>query len=146
MAQITTPLLYIYNGSTFVALSGIKEYKITRNKLWKEAKRNMAGDMVATFIGIFPKIEVKFKPTNDDYIKTLVGILDTPYIKLKWWDDLTGDYKNGTFYTNDYTNELISKKGIAYEKVAGVKHYHTYYKEFEVHFIPVKKGGNDLNV
>lgn len=150
MAQITDGLIYKFtdkdNANTYTEITGIKEYKITRNKLWKEAKRNMAGELNAVFIGIFPKLEVKIRVKNDDDIKTLINILDSSYLKLKWWDSQTGGYKYGTFYTNDYPTELISKKGIAYSKTSGTTNYRTYYKEFDVHFTPIKRGGNDLSV
>jgi len=152
-----------YTGD--VEIKGIKEYKVTRNKLWKEAKRNMAGEMNAVFIGIFPKLEVKIKVTTATYLKTLIGLFDLPSIKLRWFDDLTGDYKRGTFYMNDYSNELISKIGIIKDHSTDTKTgqpipdsdppatktvitttpiLEQFYKEFKIHFIPVKKGGNDL--
>ena len=50
----------IYDGN-LVKINGtiiphIQQYKIGRAKLWKDADRNMAGDVRATLIGIFPKI------------------------------------------------------------------------------------------
>jgi hypothetical protein len=143
-----------YTGE--VEIQGIKEYKVTRNKLWKEAQRNMAGELNAVFIGIFPKLEVKICVTTATYLKTLIALFDTSYLKLRWFDPLTEDYKRGTFYMNDYSNELISKIGLitSHNDVVvtpdpdGTTNvtpvYEQFYKEFDIHFIPVKKGGNDL--
>jgi len=160
--KITDPLIYKFDsrvGSTYtelVAISGIKEYKVTRNKLWKEAKRNMSGTLNAVFIGIFPKLEVKIKVTTATYLKTLIGLFDTPYLNLKWFDPLTESYKHGTFYMNDYSNELISKIGLITSHTDVVVSpdpdgttnvtpvYEQFYKEFDIHFIPVVKGGNDV--
>jgi hypothetical protein len=152
-----------YTGE--VEIQGIKEYKVNRNKLWKEAKRNMAGELNAVFIGIFPKLEVKIKVTTATYLKTLIGLFDTPYLKLRWFDPLTEDYKRGTFYMNDYSNELISKIGLITGHTTATQTgvpipdsnppatktvitttpiLEQFYKEFDIHFIPVKRGGNDL--
>jgi len=152
-----------YTGE--VEIQGIKEYKVNRNKLWKEAKRNMAGELNAVFIGIFPKLEVKIRVTTATYLKTLIALFDTPYLKLRWFDPLTEDYKRGTFYMNDYSNELISKIGLITGHTTETKTgepipdsdppatktvitttpvLEQFYKEFDIHFIPVKRGGNDL--
>lgn len=152
-----------YTGE--VVINGISEYKVSRNKLWKEAKRNMAGTLNAVFIGIFPKLEVKIKVTTATYLKTLIALFDLPYVKLRWFDPLTEDYKRGTFYMNDYSNELISKIGLIKDHITTTQTgvpipdsnppatktvitttpvYEQFYKEFEIHFIPVIKGGNDL--
>lgn len=37
----------------------ISKYTISYNKLWADAERNMNGDIRATFIGIFPKVELE---------------------------------------------------------------------------------------
>jgi len=95
---------------------------------------------------------------------TLIGLFNTPYLKLRWYDPLTENYKRGTFYMNDYSNQLISKIGLITDKTT-VTHtgvaipnsnppatktvidvtpvYEQFYKEFDIHFIPVKAGGND---
>lgn len=141
-----------YTGK--VVISGIKEYKVTRNKLWKEEKRNMAGELNAVFLGIYPKIEIKIKPTDYTSLQTLIGLFDLSYIKLKWYNPYTKSYKNGTFYVNDYSNELISKQGLQQSQIVTgtpgnqvtTKTFKCYYKEFDVHFIPIKRGGDDLSV
>lgn len=154
--EIITPLLYIYFDGDYNEIKGIKEYKVTRNKLWKEAKRNMAGELNATFLGIYPKLELKIKVTSATYMKTLIRVFDTPYLKVKWRDPLTEDYKIGTFYPNDYGNDLISKIGLITSHTNVVISpdpngttnvtpvYEQFYKEFDIHFIPIKRGGNDI--
>lgn len=44
------------NGKSVVEL---KSYKITRVKLYSDAGRNLNGGLPATFIGVFPKLELE---------------------------------------------------------------------------------------
>ena len=58
----------IYSGD-LVKINGVRipaivNYKVGRNKLWKDADRNMSGDVRATLIGIYPKIELNIGVTT----------------------------------------------------------------------------------
>lgn len=39
---------------------GLKAYRIGSNLLWKDAERNMNGDVRASYLGEYPKIELEF--------------------------------------------------------------------------------------
>ena len=73
----------IYKGD-LIKINGTKipcitNYKVGRNKLWKNADRNMSGDVRATLIGIFPKIELSIGYTTEDQMSQLCQILDQDY-------------------------------------------------------------------
>lgn len=106
----------------------IKEYKIGRAKLWKDADRNMNGDVRATLIGIFPKIQLKIGVTTQEEMASLTQLLDKAYFSVEWFDVRTQTTHTANYYASDYDVELLSKsRGL--------------YKEFNVNLIPVSKRG-----
>lgn len=109
------------------ALPGLKEYKLTYAKLWKNAERNMNGDVNATLIGIFPKIELVFRDALDeDQIATICGLLDTPYFSVTFFNPKTKTTSMAQYYSSDYTVELLDRsRGL--------------YKKFSVSLVPVSK-------
>ena len=101
---------------------GIKEYKVSYNKLWKDADRNMNGDVRATLIGIFPKIELAIRPAlAEDEMSQLINLLDQAY----YFDPKTKGTITAQYYASDYTTELLDRRG--------------YYKEMTVSLVPVSK-------
>lgn len=105
---------------------GLREYVVSRPKLFSEAERNLEGDLKATFIGIFPKILLKFRVMTDTEMKTLVGLLDPASISVTWWDEATTGTKTGNFYAGDFDVSLLSKdRGL--------------YNEFSVNLISYSK-------
>ena len=120
----------IYNGD-LVRINGniiphIKSYKIGRAKLWKNADRNMNGDVRAFLIGIFPKIKMRVGILNQEQMANLTALLDQDFFSVEWFDvriqaTITTDY-----YASDYDVDLLDKsKGL--------------YQPFEVSLIPVSK-------
>lgn len=107
---ITT--LATINGTT---LSKIKSFKVERNKLWTEADRNMAGDLRATFIGLFPKVVVEFGYLTADELKANIALLDLASFTLQWWDAGSETLKSGTYYAGDYATPLFDKTKELYE-------------------------------
>ena len=61
------------NGTTIPCITS---YKVGRNKLWKDSDRNMNGDVRATLIGIFPKIEINIGYTTQSQLASIVQLLD----------------------------------------------------------------------
>lgn len=120
----------IYEGD-LIKINGIKipaitNYKIGRNKLWKDADRNMNGDTRATLIGIFPKIELSIGYTTQQEMSTLCQILDQDYFLVEYFDVRVGTTTTANYYAGDYPNEIFNKtKGL--------------YKPFTVSLIPVSK-------
>ena len=80
-----------------VKIPYIKSYKLGRNKLWKDADRNMAGDVRATLIGIFPKIKIIIGFTNVNENAQLCALLDKPVFSVTYYDNRTK-----TTHTADY--------------------------------------------
>ena len=120
----------IYTGDLVTinntAFDNLVTYKIGRSKLWKNADRNMNGDVRATLIGIFPKIKMKVNYTTQEEMATLTQILDQDFFTVTWFDVRIQDVVSTQYYASDYDVELDNKsKGR--------------YKPFEVNLVPVSK-------
>lgn len=104
----------------------IVTYKIGRAKLWKDSERNMSGDVRATLIGIFPKIQLEVGYTTQEELSALTAILDKDFFSVEWFDVRTQSTTIAQYYASDYDVELDSKhKGR--------------YKPFSVNLVPVSK-------
>lgn len=120
----------IYEGD-LVQIDGVKiphitTYKIGRSKLWKNAERNMNGDVRGTLIGIFPKIQMNVGYTTQEEMSQLTQLLDKDYFTVTWFDVRIQDTISTQYYASDYDVELDSKsKGR--------------YKPFSVNLVPVSK-------
>ena len=120
----------IYNGD-LIKINGSKipvitNYKVGRNKLWKDADRNMAGDVRATLIGIFPKIELSIGYTTQEQMSKLCQILDQAYFTVEYFDVRVQGTTTAQYYAGDYANEIFDKsRGL--------------YKPFTVSLVPVSK-------
>lgn len=111
------------NGTT---LPHLVTYKIGRAKLWKNADRNMNGDVRATLIGIFPKIIMKVGYTTQAEMSQLTQLLDQDYFTVTWFDVRIQQTVSTQYYASDYEVELDNKdKGR--------------YKPFDVNLVPVSK-------
>lgn len=120
----------IYTGDLVqidgVTISHIVSYKISRAKLWKDSDRNMSGDIRATLIGIFPKIQMEVGYTTQEEISQLTQILDKDFFTVTWFDVRIQATVSTEYYASDYDIELDSKsKGR--------------YKPFSVSLVPVSK-------
>ena len=109
-----------------VIVPKVKEYRPLRAKLWANAERTMSGELQADFVGIFPKIQLSFAPMGASDLKTVIGMLDTPFFTLTWYDAKTQGIKSAQYYAGDYETPLLNKKKELYDG-------------FDVSLIPVKK-------
>lgn len=102
-------------------------YKIGRAKLWKDSERNMSGDVRATLIGIFPKIQLQIGYTTEEELSELTKLLDKDFFDVEWFDVRTKKMTEKIkYYASDYDVELDNKsKGR--------------YKQFSVNLVPVSK-------
>ena len=120
----------IYQGD-LVKINGnvvphVVNYKIGRNKLWKNSNRNMAGDIRATLIGIFPEITMKVGHLNQEEISKLTQLLDLDFFEVEWFDVRVQKTVKTEYYASDYDTDLLSKsRGL--------------YQPFEVSLVPVSK-------
>lgn len=120
----------IYTGD-LVKINGsvipyITNYKIGRSKLWKDSERNMSGDIRATLIGIFPKIQMRVGVTTQAEMSALTQLLDQDYFNVEWFDVRIQTTVTAQYYASDYDVDLLSKsRGL--------------YNPFEVSLVPCKK-------
>jgi hypothetical protein len=120
----------IYTGDLVkidgVTLPHLVTYKIGRAKLWKDSERNMSGDVRATLIGIFPKIQMEIGYTTQEEMSQLTQLLDKDFFTVTWFDVRIQETVSTNYYASDYDVELESKtKGL--------------YKPFSVSLVPVSK-------
>lgn len=107
-------------------ISKLAEWEVERNKLWTDAGRNMAGDLKATFIGLFPKIVVNFGYLTGAELATVATLLDATSFTAEYWDVKTQTMKSGTYYASDYSTPIFDKN-------------RELYKPFKVSLVPFKK-------
>lgn len=104
----------------------LKQYKVNRAKLWRDAERNMNGDVRASLIGIFPKLELEIGVTEKARAAALCTLLDASYFTVAYFDPKTQSTRTAQYYAGDYSIELLSKqRGL--------------YKPFQVNLVPVSK-------
>ena len=120
----------IYTGDLVkidgVTIPHLVSYKISRAKLWKDSERNMSGDVRATLIGIFPKIQMQVGYTTQEEMSELTELLDKDFFTVEWFDVRTQETISAKYYASDYDVELDSKsKGR--------------YKPFSVNLVPMSK-------
>lgn len=98
-------------------------------KLWgNDSGRNLAGDMTATLIGIFPKIVLSFRRLNKTELETIAPILDSIEQTLSYYDPLKKQTISIQTYSGDWS---VKNKGI-------IKNGRTN-ESFEISFIARKK-------
>lgn len=114
MADINQNLLKIGNTN----ISNIVDYEVQYNKLWKDADRNMNGDVRATLIGIFPKIVCKTTVQERSLVATLGNLLNQPYFSVTFYDPLTNQTKTAQYYASDYTTKLKMRQGALMDEVS----------------------------
>ena len=112
------------NGKSVV---GLKAYKVTRAKLYSDAGRNLNGGLSATFIGVFPKLELEIGGVlTKERVSELCGLLDQGFFNVEYYDPKPGIIRRGVYYASDYSVELL-------ERQRGL------YKPFTVNLIPMER-------
>lgn len=114
MADINARLLKI-NGTD---ISNICEYTVEYNKLWKDADRNMLGEVRASLIGVFPKIKVKTTVQEINKVMTLGTLLNTPYFSVQFFDVLSNSVKTAQYYAGDFSTKLKLRQGSLIDEVS----------------------------
>lgn len=89
------------------------------NKLWAEdTGRNLAGKMLGTLIGVFPKIKLTFRKLTQAEMNIIAPILDSSTQTVTYYDPTTNQNETITTYTGDwsYTNkQIVSKNDSSFE-------------------------------
>ena len=84
------------------------EAKFGYHKLWGEdSGRNLNGDMVASLIGIYPKLTLQFRKLLKSELHMLAPIFDSPRQTVVYHDATKGRDVTLTTYTGDW--EVINK-------------------------------------
>ena len=107
MANISARLLKINNTD----VSNICEYSVQYNKLWADADRNMAGDVRATLIGVFPKIIVKTTVQELSQFISIATLMNTAYFSVTYFDFITNTTKTANYYASDFEIKLKMRNG-----------------------------------
>ena len=107
----------------------ITEAKYSYNKLWaSDSGRNLSGTMVASLVGIFPKLILEFRKLTKSELEVIISILDRPYQNTTYYDPnkkqnvtmrtYTGDYEvsNKSIISGNTKNESFSCSFIAVSK------------------------------
>jgi hypothetical protein len=101
--------------STLITINGVSlsksqvsQYKVTYNKLWKDADRNMNGDVSAAFIGIFPSLDVVTGILDISKVQALSAALNVPYFSVTFWDTQTQTNKTAQYYAADFETTLMN--------------------------------------
>lgn len=102
---INHPLIII--GS--LTLTEMVKYEMNYSKLWKDADRNMNGDISSTFIGVFPNIDATTIPMQQADVETLCAALDQPFFSMTFWDPSSGTQKTANYYASDYKITLMNR-------------------------------------
>lgn len=92
------------NGATYLKLYPyITDVKFEYNKTWgSDTGRNLKGSFSGTFIGIFPKIIITFKPLTKNELNTIAPYLDNPTQKVKYYDPNKDQIITMDTYTGDW--------------------------------------------
>ena len=88
----------------------ITEAKYEYHKIWAEdTGRNLAGSMVGSLVGIFPKIVLQFRALTKNELEVIVPILDSATQTVSYYDPNKKAQTTMTTYTGDYE---ITNKGV----------------------------------
>ncbi len=90
---------------------GLKAYRIGSNLLWKDAERNMNGDVRASYLGEYPKIELEFiDGLTQAEITQIYNQLAQPFFDVTYYHLGTGQEITAQYYRNDYSLELLDRR------------------------------------
>lgn len=113
-SPINVPLIVIGG----LSLAEMVKYEVNYSKLWKDADRNMNGDVSASFIGIFPNVDAETMDLDHVQVETLCAALDQPYFTATFWDPASGTQKTAGYYASDYKITLMSRARGQYASVS----------------------------
>lgn len=81
------------------------------NKLWGEnTGRSLSGSWNGELKGIFPKLELTFRPLNQTELQTITKLLDTKYQQLTYYDPNKEQLVTMQTYAGDYNYTIKNTK------------------------------------
>lgn len=99
--------LLVLDGLT---IPEITSYRVSENKLWKDATRNMNGAMRSTLIGVFPVIQLEFGYMNKGRMADIADILNQLTFGVTYFDPSTDSSKTLDFFAENFTMEIEDKE------------------------------------
>jgi hypothetical protein len=105
--SVTNPIITI-NGVSLTT-GQLSNYKLTYNKLWKNADRNMNGDISATLIGVYPNISMTTSILDFAFAESLSSAVNDDYFSVTFWDTQTGSHKTAQYYAADHEITLLNE-------------------------------------
>ncbi len=103
---VVNPIITI-NGVSLTT-SQISDYVLTYNKLWKNADRDMNGDISATLIGVYPNIKIVTDMLDFADAEVLSSAVNVDYFPVTYWDTQTSSQKTAQYYAADHEIKLVS--------------------------------------
>lgn len=113
--SLPTTLVQINGTDLTPYLKQPSGYKVEPNKLWRDAGRNMAGELKSTFVGIFPKINLNFRHLTRSELDIVINLLEQPQFTCAWFDEKSNTNKVGTFYAGQYSYGVLDRDAGRYE-------------------------------
>ena len=113
--------MYIEKDSVIINDVSIGQYiveaKFSYPKLWAgDSGRNLAGKMSGTFVGIFPKLILQFRPLTREELNIIAPILDSANQTVTYYDPNKNKNITMTTYTGDWeltNNNLNQTQGFS---------------------------------
>lgn len=105
---------YLKIGDTDVT-NLVKKMSTGLEDLYKDGNRNMAGDFKGTFIGVFRKINVTFRPLTVAEANSLATLLATNFVTVSYCGTRTNVVKTAVFNKQNLyfepLNEITGRYG-----------------------------------
>lgn len=105
--SVTNPIITI-NGVSLTT-SQITDYTLTYNKLWKNANRDMSGNIAATLIGVYPNISVTTSVLDFSHAQSLSSAVNDDYFSVTYWDTQTSSMKTAQYYAADHKVSFLNE-------------------------------------
>lgn len=120
--SVSDPLINI-NGVS-LGSGDVNSYKLSYAKLWKDAGRDMSGNLHSTLIGIYPNIDVTTSILDFADAQALSAAINHDFFTVTYWDTQTSSLKSATYYAADHELTLLNE---------------CKYGQVEVQLVPVRK-------
>lgn len=105
--SVTNPIITI-NGVQLTT-GQLSDYSLTYNKLWKNANRDMNGNISATLIGVYPNISVTTSVLDFAHAQALSAAINQDYFDVTYWDTQTSSQKTARYYAADHKVSFINE-------------------------------------
>lgn len=105
--SVTNPIITI-NGVS-LNTSQVNDYTLSYNKLWKNADRDMDGDISATLIGVYPNLSVTTGVLDFGLAQALSSAINDDYFSVTFWDSQTSSHKTAQYYAADHDVKFLNE-------------------------------------